>query len=545
MNVNDKREIYPIRLLVCVTVGAALWLSPTPGGLERFVMKKATEDNAAVAENNATVAEGNATSRELAELNGTGAEPKDDAEIVYGKAAIVEGKIKGRKAWQCFAVFAATILALLIKPMPMGPSVLCGVVVLAAGNVLGVDSKESLKAALSGYGNSTTWLVVAAFMLGSAMIRSGLGRRIALGLAALLGRTVLGLAYAIAGAEFILGSMIPSNTARGGGVMAPIVKSLSLALGSRAEDNPKRAGEYLCLCGAHLNLIAAATFLTGMAANPLVSDFFSETEVAKANDLVFDWPTWLLGSIVPALVSFLVLPLFLLKLAPPELKDTGDARKKVREELTDMGLWAWNEKIVLGVFVLMLSLWMSKGLHGLHTTTVALLGVGILIMTGAEKWKYMIGNKAAWDALIWLGGLISMATALKNLHFVDWFAEIMKAQVSGMDWLDALLVLALIYFYSMYGFSMLTGHITAMVGTFFAVAVGAGAPPMLTVALLAYFSNLCGCLTNYSTGPVVIYFGLGYVESARWFRIGFLVSLLHLAVWLGVGLPWWKFLGWW
>ncbi|MGE4551425.1 MAG: DASS family sodium-coupled anion symporter, partial [Opitutales bacterium] len=485
VNKNGKHEIHPRRLLACVALGAAIWLSPVPDGL---------------------------------------ADPK---------------------AWQCFAVFAATILALLIKPMPMGPSVLCGLVVLAAGNVLGENSKESLTVALSGYGDTTTWLVVAAFLLGSAMVHSGLGRRIALGLAALLGRTVMGLAYAIAGAEFILGAIVPSNTARGGGIMAPIVNSLSHALDSRPDDQPRRAGEYLCLCGAHLNLIAAATFLTGMAANPLVSDFFSKTEVAKQNDLVFDWPTWLLGSIVPALASFLILPLFLLKLAPPELQDARAARKQARTEIAEMGPWSRNEKIVLGVFLLMLCLWMSKPLHGLHTTTVALMGVGILIMTRAEKWKDLIGNASAWDALVWLGGLISMATALKELGFVGWFANVMQVQVSGMDWLTALLILALVYFYSMYGFSMLTGHIKALAAAFFLVAVGAGAPPMLTVALLAYFSNLCGCLTNYSTGPVVIYFGLGYVEAARWFRIGFLVSLLHLAIWLGVGLPWWKFLGWW
>jgi DASS family divalent anion:Na+ symporter len=475
VEVNEKREVHPGRLLSCITIGAVIWLSPTPEGLDA-------------------------------------------------------------KAWQCFAVFAATIVALLIKPMPMGPSVLCGLVVLAAGNVLGETSKESLAAALSGYGDTTTWLVVSAFLLGSAMVRSGLGRRIALGLAVLLGRTVLGLAYAIAAAEFVLGTMIPSNTARGGGVMAPIVNSLSHALGSRADHQPRRAGEYLCLCGAHLNLVAAATFLTGMAANPLI---------AKETGIDFDWGTWLLGSIVPALVSFLVLPLFLLKLAPPELTDAGDARKQARSALDKMGPWTRTEKTMLGVFVLMVGLWASKPLHGLHTTTVALTGVGILLVAGAEKWKEMKGNAAAWDALIWLGGLISMADALRDLGFISWFAETMKDEVVGMDPLAALLALVLVYFYSMYGFSMLTGHIKAMVAAFFLVAVGAGAPPMLTVALLAYFSNLCGCLTNYSTGPVVIYFGLGYVESARWFRIGFLVSLLHIAIWLGVGLPWWKFLGWW
>ena len=481
---------------------------------------KTAEDNATITDNNGAIRDDN---------NGT------TEEEGVGKKT-VDGKVMARKAWQCFAVFAATILALLIKPIPMGPSVLFGVVVLAAGNVLGVDSKESLKAALSGYGDTTTWLVVAAFLLGSAMIRSGLGRRIALGLAALLGRTVLGLAYAIAGAEFVLGTMVPSNTARGGGIMAPIVNSLSQALGSSPENHPKRAGEYLCLCGAHLNLIAAATFLTGMAANPLI---------AKETGIEFGWLTWLLGSIVPALVSFLVLPLFLLKLAPPEVKNAGAARKQAQTDLSEMGPWGRNEKIVLGVFLLMIGLWISKPLHGLHTTTVALMGVGILIVTRTEKWKDIMGNAAAWDALIWLGGLISMADALRDLGFISWFADAMKTQVADLGAITALLVLVLVYFYSMYGFSMLTGHIKAMVAAFFLVATGAGAPPMLTVALLAYFSNLCGCLTNYSTGPVVIYFGLGYVETARWFRIGFLVSLLHLTIWLGVGLPWWKLLGWW
>jgi len=470
---NDK--IRPIPLAVCISLGAILWVWPTPTGLET-------------------------------------------------------------KAWQCFAVFAATILALLLKPMPMGASVLLGIIVLAAGNVLGETSKESLSAALSGYGDTTTWLVVAAFLLGSAMVRSGLGRRIALGLASLLGKTILGLAYAIAGAEFILGTMIPSNTARGGGVMAPIVNSLSMALGSRRDDKPELAGEYLCLCGAHLNLVAAATFLTGMAANPLI---------AKETGIDFDWGTWLLGSIVPALVSFLVIPLFLLKIAPPKLRKTELASKKAKEELHAMGKWTTKEMMMMGVFLLMLGLWASKPLHGLHTTTVALAGVGMLLLTGTEKWKNIMGNAGAWDALLWLGGLISMADALRELGFVEWFASGIETQVADMNWFTSLLLLVLVYFYSMYCFSMLTGHIKAMVAAFFLVAVGSGAPPMLTVALFAYFSNLCGCLTNYSTGPVVIYFGLGYVESAKWFKIGFLVSLLHLAVWLGVGLPWWHFLGWW
>ena len=175
------------------------------------------------------------------------------------------------EGWRVFAVFFATILSFILRPIPMGPAVLIAIVTLAATQTLGESSKESFAAALSGYGNTTVWLVVAAFFIAGAMIRTGLGRRIALGCVVKFGKTTLGLGYATALAELILGPAIPSNTARGGGVMAPIVNSLARALGSKPDGDPKLAGEYLMLNGAHVNLITAAMFLTGMAANGLVS----------------------------------------------------------------------------------------------------------------------------------------------------------------------------------------------------------------------------------------------------------------------------------
>ena len=186
------------------------------------------------------------------------------------------------------------------------------------------------------------------------------------------------------------------------------------------------------------------------------------------------------------------------------------------------------------VFVLLLALWVTKPIHGIHTATVAWMGVLALLLTGTEQWDDIIGNKKAWDTMIWLGGLLTMANMLKVYGFIGWFAVNIGDLVMGIEGMALLVIIALIYFYSMYLFSMLTAHIAAMVGLFFALLLTTNVPPLVTIALIAYFSNLCGCLTNYSTGPVVIYFGLGYVEPARWFRIGFLVSLLHLTIWLGV-----------
>ncbi|MBB3763159.1 DASS family sodium-coupled anion symporter [Sphingomicrobium lutaoense] len=445
------------------------------------------------------------------------------------------------RGWHVLAVFAATILALLLRPFAMSTNVLVGIMVLVLTQSLGEGSKASLETALLGFANTTVWLVVAAFLIAGSVIRSGLGRRIALGLVHRLGKSETGLAYGIGAAELVLAPVIPSNTARGGGILAPIVDALCRSIGEgRDPADSARVSRYLVFCGAHFNLITAAMFLTGMAANPLVAEAAGDVAGIR-----FGWAQWALGAAVPGLISLLLLPQLVRRVVRPPQMDVGAARARAGEELAAMGPKGRNEKILIAVLIGMVGLWASTPLHGLHTTVVALSGIAVLLLSGAERWKAMASTWGAWDALIWLGGLVMMADQLRTTGVIDWFAGGAGDAVSGYAPLAVAIGLALVYFYSMYGFSMLTGHITAMVGAFLAVAVAAGAPPLLMVAMLAYFSNLCGCLTHYSTGPVVIYFGLGYHSVGDWFRMGFIVSLFHMAVWLGIGLGWWKLLGWW
>ncbi|UCF81501.1 MAG: DASS family sodium-coupled anion symporter [Acidobacteriota bacterium] len=456
--------------------------------------------------------------------------------LAIGAAAWVVPAPEGLTAagWHVLGVFAATIASFVIRPLPMGAMVLLGLIALSVTGTL------PYKSMLEAFGNITVWLVVAAFLLAGAVGRTGFGRRIALGFMAFLGRSTLGLGYSVCASEVVLGPIVPSNTARGGGIIAPIIRSLCVELNSHPSEQPERAGRYLTLVGAHANLVTAAMFLTGMAANPLLK--------AAAEDVFqidFGFCTWAIGALVPGLVSLGLLPLLMYKLSPPTLKDSRAAQEKARSDLKAMGRWTRGQIVMAAVFVLLLVLWSTKPIHGMGTGLVAWLGVCILLVSGTEGWQDVTGNARAWDTLFWLGGLLAMAGALKSEGVVGWFAQAMQDQVAGLGSITLVLILALIYFYSMYGFSMLTAHISALATAFFAIAASAGAPPMLTIALLAYFSNLCACTTNYSTGPVIIYFGLGYVPSQSWFKVGALVSLFHLAVWLGVGMAWWKILGWW
>ena len=138
-----------------------------------------------------------------------------------------------------------------------------------------------------------------------------------------LGKSTLGLGYSLCGAELLLGPVVPSNTARGGGILSPIVLSLCNTLDSRPHREQERAGKFLVLVAAHANLITAAMFLTGMAANPVVA--------RAAKDILgieFGWRDWALGAIVPGLVSLTLLPPLMYFLSRPELKDTRAAQAK-------------------------------------------------------------------------------------------------------------------------------------------------------------------------------------------------------------------------
>ena len=456
--------------------------------------------------------------------------------IIGGMVLWIIGPPSGlnESGYQIFVVFISVIISLLVRAVPMAISVLTG---LSFSVLIGLIS---LKDALKGYSDSTTWLVVIAFLIAGVVIDTGLGRRISLLCIHALGKSIIGLGYALCTAELILGPLVPSNTARGGGILAPIVDSMSRTLGSTPNQSPEKAGQYLHLVGAHANLITAAMFLTGMAANPLISKM-----ALDIFQIEFDWLNWALGGIVPGLVGLAGLPVLIKYLSPPTIKSIQPIRDKIKDEIKVIGPWTRPEIFTVLTLGMMLLLWSTKPIHDLGTTTVALLGLLTILLLGTISWDQMVKNYKAWDTLIWLGGLITLATSLKNLGFISWFAENIQQHLTGISPLLLFLSLALIYFYSMYFFSMLTAHILALASAIFMIASGVDLNPFIIVGVIAYFSNLSGCLTNYSTGPIIIYFGNGYLLPLPWFKIGFLVSIYHLVVWISVGSIWWRIIGWW
>lgn len=438
------------------------------------------------------------------------------------------------QSWRLLAIFVATIIGSIVRPVPGGAVVVLGVTATALLGVLPVGE------ALAGFADPVVWLVLAAFMLSRGMVKTGLGRRIAFLFIRALGRRTLGLAYALISTGFVLASIIPSTGARSGGVLFPVAKSLAEAYDSRPGETSARLGAFLFPVLYQCEVIFCAMFLTGQASNVIVAKLAQETAGVELT-----YARWILGAIVPGLLSLAVVPLLVYRVSPPEVRHTPRAPELAAEELRRMGPMRAPERLMLLVFAVVAGLWMTSALHGLHYALVALVGVCVLLLSGVLDWDDVLGERAAWDVFVWYGGLVMMAEQLGRTGLTKRFAEGAAGFTAGWVWWGALAALLLIYFYAHYGFASITAHVTAMYVPFLIVITAAGAPVYLAVLSLAYLSNLSASLTHYGTTPAPIWFGAGYVKQRTWWGIGLLASVPNLLIWTGVGFLWWKLLGWW
>lgn len=446
------------------------------------------------------------------------------------------------KAWHLLAIFVATIVGIITKPLPMGAVAMIGITAVALTGTLTVAQS------LSGFQNSTIWLIVLAFFIARGFIKTGLGSRIAYQFVRVLGRRTLGLGYGLIATDLVLAPAIPSNTARAGGVVFPILKALAEAYGSKPDDGTARKmGAFLTVAAFQGTVVTSAMFLTAMAANPLAQTF------AKAQGIEITWGGWALAALVPGLLSLILVPLLLYRLYRPEVAVTPAAPELAKRELAQMGPMKTSEWMMLGTFVLLLAMWIFGPLYARGTplaaltdaTVAALIGLGVLLLIGVLTWQDVQNEGGAWDTLIWFSALVMMATFLNGLGLIPWFSNLMREQLGGVAWIYAFLGLSLAYLYSHYLFASNTAHVSAMYPAFLAVAVAVGTPPLLAALVLAFFSNLMSSMTHYGTGPAPVLFGAGFVEIGAWWKLGLLVSLLNVAIWLVVGGAWWKVLGLW
>ncbi|AKV56098.1 2-oxoglutarate translocator [Bifidobacterium actinocoloniiforme DSM 22766] len=440
------------------------------------------------------------------------------------------------QAMHMLGVFVGTILGLILQPLPTSSVAIIGMTVGMLTGALDVK-----KAAFAGLGSPSIWLIVAAFFIAQGFVSTGLGRRIALIFLSMLGKSSLGISYGLAAADLVLAPATPSNTARLGGILFPIITSVSDVQDStpKSDESRRKIGAFLALTANNVNAITSAMFATAMAAGPVVF------QLAQKAGVSINWGMWALACIVPGLVCLIAIPALIYKLFPPTIKHVPQAQADAKAELKEMGPLSMHEWIMLVTFIVMLVLWATGSIFHVEATTVAFLGVAVLLCTKIITWNDMVSNKSAWSTLIFFGVLVGMAQPLNDLGVTGWAGKLIANLVHGMPWMLVLAILTVFYFIIHYMFASELAQVAAIYTLFLGVAVAAGVPATAAALMLGVASGLIGAMTHYASGPAALIYGAGYVKTSEFLRIGLICGLVTVVVFLTIGMGWWKVIGIW
>jgi DASS family divalent anion:Na+ symporter len=429
-------------------------------------------------------------------------------------------------AWRLFAIFVSAIASVLVGAFPLLTSTM-----LAVGAVVLTGTVSPAKA-FGGFANPSVLLVAIAFLVATAVVKSGLGRRISLFMVSLFGRSSLGLAYSIVITDALIAPAFPSNTARGG-VLYPVVLSVARGSGSRPEDpEGRRLGGYLMFCGMASLAVSSVLWMTATSANPI------GVQVARQFGVEIGFGRWLITASAPALLAIILLPRVVARIFPPGVRETPDAPVAARKALAELGPLTREEWITGLVFTLMVLAWMFADVLNLNVTGVAFFGFGLLLMTRVLTLADISEQGDTLATFLWLAVLFALSGQLNEMGFMGYAGERLAAQLGGLSWPVTYVLLVLIYVGVHYLFVSQTSQVLALLGVFLGVGIQQGVPPPLMAFALLFASSYFSVITPQGGSQNVIFVGSGYLTQPEFYRLGFLVTLFFLAVFLVVGTGW-------
>jgi L-tartrate/succinate antiporter len=445
-------------------------------------------------------------------------------------------------AWHYFALFASVILAVITEPLPSAAVGLIGVTFAAALGLAFSPAQmadpafrfptEASRWALAGFINSTVWLIFAAFVFAMGYEKTGLGRRIALVLVKRLGGRTLGLGYAIALSDLALAPFTPSNTARSAGAIFPVIVCIPSLYASGPGESARRIGSYLMWVAFAATCVTSSMFVTALAPNLLALEL-----VRKATGIEISWTAWFMGFLPVGGPLLLVLPWLIYRLYPPEIRTSAEVPRWAGAELAALGGITAREMTMAALVIVALALWIAGG-RIIDPTMVALVGISLMLIFAVVSWEDIVGNRAAWNVLVWFATLVVLADGLNKVGVVDWIGRGASSALAGHSPMFVMSMLVGLFFLLHYMFASLVAHTTALLPVF--IAAGAAVPgmPVRTFVMLLGFSlGIMGVLTPYATGPAPVYFSSGYIARRDFWRLGLVFGLIFLGALLLVGGP--------
>ena len=429
-----------------------------------------------------------------------------------------------QNAWHFLAIFLAVVIGLILEPIPAALIGFAGVALIAALGLIG-NPTMSINWALSGFSNSVIWLIFAAFMFALGYKKTGLGKRVSLLMVKYMGKSTLGLGYAVAFSDLVLAPFMPSNTARSAGTIYPIAINIPQIFNSLPNNEPRKIGSYITWVAIASTSVTSSMFLTALAPNLLAVDL-----MGRHTQHTLTWMEWATIMVPIMIPLFLLTPWLTYVIYPPTQKKSPEAPKWAAEELKKLGNVTFKEYLMAGLAVVALVLWIFGKEIGINATTTAICVMTVMVLTGIISWDDLLSEKAAFNVFIWFATLVALADGLKRVGVLDFIGKNSESMLSGLDTMALIISLLVLFYVLHYFFASTTAHVTALVPLFMVIATTFIPADQIIpfMVLLAGSLGVMGIITPYGSGPNPIWYGAGYISQAKWWGLGAIFGGLYL-----------------
>ena len=433
----------------------------------------------------------------------------------------------GPDACKVLAVGALMITWWVTEALPMPIVALLPIILFPVFKISSLD--ETVRP----YADKIIFLFLGGFMLGLAIEKWNLHRRIALNIVRLTGtsgnRIVLGFILATG-----LLSMWLSNTATTM-MMFPIALSVIHVM----KENKNQQGNFsnfsltLMLAIAYASNIGGISTIIGTPPNVAYVGY-----VEKKYDINVDFVDWMMICTPLAIILLFSLYFVMVKwLYPNRIKSEGATKQLLQDELTKLGPISINEKRVLIIFICTALLWITKdiinnsqSLLKLDDTIIAVIGaVALFICPAKDKQHNSIlewedTKKMAWGILLLFGGGLTLAAALEKVGLIQEMGEWL-AQFSDNQFLLVLAISFVSLFISELMSNIAQVIVFAPVVSSLADALGMN-PLLLGIPMTLAAS--CASMLPMGTPPNAIVFSSGHIKLKQMTKIGFVMNIVSV-----------------
>ncbi|WP_282920640.1 SLC13 family permease [Ignavigranum ruoffiae] len=432
--------------------------------------------------------------------------------------------IQGQRS---LAIFVAALIMWVSKPIPIYQTSILAILLLPL-----IGAVESQKEAFGTLGFDIIWLMVAAFVLTSAMSETNLGKRVALILVTKFGKTKVRTLAVFTVVNFLLAFFVPSTTARASLIM-PI--ALILLEVYQAIPGESKFGKLMMLQGVQNNAFATSMVMTATSAQVIAVGFINEQAGGSIG-----YSDWLLGSMPQAILTAIVLFFIGLKLFNISSDENKDINKVIqttlKKQLNELGPITSAEKRVGIIFLTTLILWATgdfqKDWIGFEVSTeqTAVLSMLLCLLpkVGVITWKKA---KIKWDLMIFSAGAYAVGNAFNDSGGATWIIERLVA-VIGLDRLNTSMVAIILIFITVFShfiFTSKTVRTTILIPAIISIATTLGMNPV-SLALACSFGIACTVTLPPHSKVNTLYFGTGYFSVLDELKFGLLACFVNASV---------------